>query len=152
MRIPLTLTPDARFVSFIANNGTRSTAEVRELANSCASTLRYYEGRDDFNFLRSSRLRLGYYDGEVTLEVCMCHATALAYVGATKPARVWSVLVCALENIERVLCRLVCVLGDNERLRELTNENTFESWCAKRERNMPPLLCKFIFRPGRGRF
>lgn len=39
------------------------------LANSCASTLRYYEKRDDFNFLRSSRIRLGYYDGAVTLEV-----------------------------------------------------------------------------------
>ncbi|CAM9418516.1 unnamed protein product [Scytosiphon promiscuus] len=58
-----------QFVSFIANNGTRSTEEVRVLANSCASTLRYYEGRDDFNFLKSSRIRLGYYEGDVTLEV-----------------------------------------------------------------------------------
>lgn len=59
----------ARFISFFANNGTRSTAEVRTLANSCASTLRYHEGRDDFSFLKSSRVRLGYYDGEVILEV-----------------------------------------------------------------------------------
>ncbi|CAM9661264.1 unnamed protein product [Hapterophycus canaliculatus] len=58
-----------QFVSFIANNGTRTTEEVRTIANSCASTLRYYEGRDDFNFLKSSRIRLGYYDGDVTLEV-----------------------------------------------------------------------------------
>eukprot|EP00903_Cladosiphon_okamuranus_P007235 g7022.t1 len=58
-----------QFVSFIANNGTRSTTQVRELANSCASTLRYFQGRDDFNFLKSSRIRLGYIDGDVTLEV-----------------------------------------------------------------------------------
>eukprot|EP00752_Nemacystus_decipiens_P001287 g1280.t1 len=58
-----------QFVSFIANNGTRSTTEVRTLANSCASTLRYFQGRDDFNFLKSSRIRLGYFDGEVNLEV-----------------------------------------------------------------------------------
>ncbi|CAN0547785.1 unnamed protein product, partial [Laminaria digitata] len=58
-----------RFVSFFANNGTRTTEDVRMLANSCASTLRYYEGRDDFNFLKSSRVRLGYHDGAVTLEV-----------------------------------------------------------------------------------
>ena len=36
---------------------------------SCASTMRYYQGRDDFNFLKSSRVRLGFYDGAVTLEV-----------------------------------------------------------------------------------
>ena len=56
-------------MSFFANNGTRSTEEVRMEANSCASTLRYYEGRDDFNFLKSSRVRLGYYEGAVSLEV-----------------------------------------------------------------------------------
>lgn len=56
-------------MSFIANNGTRTTADVRVLANSCASTLRYHQGRDDFSFLKSSRVRLGFYDGQVTLEV-----------------------------------------------------------------------------------
>ncbi|CAM9277412.1 unnamed protein product [Ectocarpus sp. 4 AP-2014] len=65
-----TRTPGPRqFVSFIANNGTRTTEDVRMAANSCASTLRYYQGRDDFNFLKMSRIRLGYYDGEISLEV-----------------------------------------------------------------------------------
>ncbi|CAM9356216.1 unnamed protein product [Ectocarpus sp. 6 AP-2014] len=58
-----------QFVSFIANNGTRTTEDVRMAATSCASTLRYYQGRDDFNFLKMSRIRLGYYDGEISLEV-----------------------------------------------------------------------------------
>lgn len=58
----------SRYVSFFANNGTRTTEEVRVLANSCASTLRYLENRDDFNFLKTSRIRMGYEDGEVTLE------------------------------------------------------------------------------------
>lgn len=58
-----------RFVSVFANNGTRSTEEVRVLANSCASTVRYLQGRDDFHFLKSSRVRLGFYDGTVSLEV-----------------------------------------------------------------------------------
>ncbi|CAM9113658.1 unnamed protein product [Ascophyllum nodosum] len=58
-----------QFVSFIANNGTRTHHEVRTEAMSCASTMRYYQGRDDFNFLKSSRVRLGFYDGAVTLEV-----------------------------------------------------------------------------------
>ena len=58
-----------RFVSFFANNGTRTTKDVRVLANSCASTIRYGQTRDDFNFLKSSRVRLGYMDGVVTLEV-----------------------------------------------------------------------------------
>lgn len=58
-----------QFVSFFANNGTRSTNDVRVLANSCASTVRYGQKRDDFNFLRSSRFRLGFYEGEVILEV-----------------------------------------------------------------------------------
>lgn len=54
------------------------------VANSCASTLRYYEGRDDFNFLKSSRIRLGYYDGDVTLEVCVLCALDHASQGTNQ--------------------------------------------------------------------
>ena len=63
-------------------------------ANSCASTLRYFQGRDDFNFLKSSRIRLGYFDGEVNLEVrLVC---------------VWCVCVCMLFVC---MCVCVCVCG-----------------------------------------
>ena len=70
---------------------------MRVLANSCASTLRYFEGRDDFNFLKSSRLRLGYYDGDVNLEVCLC-VRACVIACRVLQQSVWCRVVCTPVN------------------------------------------------------
>ncbi|CAM9651745.1 unnamed protein product [Discosporangium mesarthrocarpum] len=71
---PAQLAPEARtsprqYVSIIANNGTRTSRDVRELASVCTAQMRYWEGRDDFSTLQGSRLRLKYIGGRVEVEV-----------------------------------------------------------------------------------
>mmetsp|Transcript_3103 Transcript_3103/g.4750 ORF Transcript_3103/g.4750 Transcript_3103/m.4750 type:complete len:370 (+) Transcript_3103:83-1192(+) len=48
-------------VGVLTNNG-KFDPHIRLNLQGCASGLRYYEGRDDFNILKSSRLRITYSD------------------------------------------------------------------------------------------
>lgn len=81
---------------------------MREVANSCASTLRYFEARDDFNFLKSSRIRLGYFDGDVTLEVCACACRVRVCVCACGPSKWYQVRfkVTVPDSLIRVLSEI----------------------------------------------
>ncbi|CAM9662286.1 unnamed protein product, partial [Chrysoparadoxa australica] len=58
-----------RDVTILANNGTRTTAEMMAEMVGCNANLRYWEGRDDFNVLKASRVRIKYAESTLTVEL-----------------------------------------------------------------------------------
>eukprot|EP00611_Tribonema_gayanum_P028650 TRINITY_DN7432_c0_g1_i2.p2 TRINITY_DN7432_c0_g1~~TRINITY_DN7432_c0_g1_i2.p2 ORF type:complete len:258 (-),score=92.57 TRINITY_DN7432_c0_g1_i2:1083-1856(-) len=53
----------------VTNNGRKDGAQVMTELQGCNANLRYWEGRDDFTVLKSSRLRLRFSDNTLILEV-----------------------------------------------------------------------------------
>jgi len=60
-----------REISVVANDGSFSETKILEEMKGCSAPLRYYEGRDDFNILKASRLRIKYSASNKELEVEM---------------------------------------------------------------------------------
>lgn len=58
-----------RDISIVVNDGRQRSDEVLSKLTGCNASLRYWEGRDDFSVLKSSRLRVKYSDEMLVVEV-----------------------------------------------------------------------------------
>mmetsp|Transcript_15700 Transcript_15700/g.22166 ORF Transcript_15700/g.22166 Transcript_15700/m.22166 type:complete len:428 (-) Transcript_15700:41-1324(-) len=58
-----------RDVSIVWNNGKKTNEQLKENISGCNMNIRYWEGRDDFNVLKSSRIRAKFSNNKILVDV-----------------------------------------------------------------------------------